>query len=290
MAQKGVEKRQPPGANTARAGTRARSRTSRPHPSPRGPGCSSSIPVPGPVSPAEAAFPQPLRTAVSAAGHLGIRIQLIRRPGRRRAAAAIPRDARADPIPAPFGVYLGWSAGPRPWLARRTVAEPADLAGLDLAGLALGRPGDFGDPVPGPLLLVCTHGRRNVCCARLGRPLAAMLATRHTTEVWETTHVGGDRHAANLVILPHGLYYGPADDSCAEAAIDAYRRGEVVLDRFRGRAGQSECAQEAEYHLRRRTGSRGIDDVQSALDSPASGQAAEPERQRGSPDTEYELA
>ncbi len=226
-------------------------------------------PGPWPERPAEAEFPPPLRAAVAAAADLGIRIQLIRRPGRRLASAAARRHApdadgqnrRADPIPLPFGIYLGWSGGPRPWLARHTVAAPGDLAGLDLAGLALGRPAGTGEPVPGPLLLVCAHGRRNVCCARLGRPLAAALASRHGTAVWETTHVGGDRHAANLVILPHGLYYGPVDWSSAEAAIDAYHRGEIVLDRFRGRAGQPESVQAAEYVIRRRTGLRRIDDV-----------------------------
>jgi hypothetical protein len=48
-----------------------------------------------------------------------------------------------------------------------------------------------------------------VCCARLGVPLAQALAARHPGPVWETTPVGGHRFAANLVLLPHGLYYGP---------------------------------------------------------------------------------
>jgi hypothetical protein len=51
------------------------------------------------------------------------------------------------------------------------------------------------------------------------------------------------------------------DPPSANAAIDAYRRGEVVLDRFRGRAGQSERAQAADYSIRARTGLRGIDEV-----------------------------
>ena len=221
-------------------------------------------PGPWPRRPAEAAFPRPLRAAVAAAAELGIRIQLIRRPGRRRSAAAAAASVR----PAPIGMYMSWSAGPRPWLARHTVAQPGDLTRLDLAGLALGQPAEFSDPVPGPLLLVCTHGRRNVCCARLGRPLAAVLASRHGAAVWETTHVGGDRHAANLVILPHGLYYGPVDPSSAQAAVDAYRRGEVALDRFRGRAGRSENAQAAEYRIRERTGLRRIDDTLASADVP----------------------
>jgi hypothetical protein len=61
------------------------------------------------------------------------------------------------------------------------------------------------------------------------------------------THVGGHRFAANLVLLPHGLYYGPVTVGLAAAAIDAYQRGSVVVDRYRGRAGQPRADQEAEY-------------------------------------------
>jgi hypothetical protein len=67
----------------------------------------------------------------------------------------------------------------------------------------------FGEPAAEPLYLVCAHGRRDVCCARFGGPLARALSAAHPLQVWETTHVGGHRYAANLVILPHGLYYGP---------------------------------------------------------------------------------
>jgi len=183
---------------------------------------------------------------------------MIRRPGRpgRRGAAA-----------GAFSVFAGWTAGSRPWLERSVfrhgdLTRPGQLADLDLEGLSLGRRPGFGVPVSGPLVLVCTHGRRNPCCARLGGPLARALAGRHGDQVWETTHVGGDLYAANLVILPHGLYYGPVDSRAAGAAIEAYRRGEVILDRYRGRAGRSASAQAAEHSARRLTGLRGIGDLE----------------------------
>ena len=108
------------------------------------------------------------------------------------------------------------------------------------------------------MFLVCTHGKRNVCCARLGGPLAQTLATRHPGQVWETTHVGGHRFAANLVILPHGLYYGPVGVAEATAAIDAYQRGTVTAVRYRGRAGQPRPTQEAEHEALARAGSLGV--------------------------------
>src|SRR5208282_2115670 len=107
------------------------------------------------------------------------------------------------------------------------------LAEPELEGLAAGNPPGVGAPTGGPVFLVCTHGRRSVCCARFGAPLAQALAARHPGQVWETTHVGGHRFAANLVILPYGLYYGPVGVAAATAAISAYARGTVARERYR---------------------------------------------------------
>ena len=55
---------------------------------------------------------------------------------------------------------------------------------------------------------VCTHGRHDACCAERGRPVAAALAAAHPEQTWEVSHIGGDRFAANVLVLPDGLYYG----------------------------------------------------------------------------------
>ncbi|HEY1822246.1 MAG TPA: sucrase ferredoxin [Trebonia sp.] len=181
---------------------------------------------PWPEEAADAALPGALAELAARAGEHGVRVQLIRRPGR--------RPIRAEEPPA---VFVGWTAGSSPWLRR---GDGTAVAGLSarLAGLAEGSVPAFGSPVTAPLYLVCAHGRRDVCCARLGGPLARELAAVRPAQVWETTHVGGHRYAANLVILPHGLYYGPVDPDSATAAIAAYDRGEVIPGRYRGRAGQ----------------------------------------------------
>ena len=187
-------------------------------------------------------LPAPLDKLALAADELGIRVQLIRRPSRPRRG-----EPSGDGIPA---VFAAWTAGPNPWL-RRLSAH--DLGPGPLEALAAGQPGD-GTPDPGPLFLVCTHGKRDRCCARNGVPLARDLAARHPAEVWETTHLGGHRFAANLAILPHGLYYGPVDTPAALAAIDAYQRGEITVGGYRGRAGRDVPAQEAECALLARSG------------------------------------
>ena len=206
-------------------------------------------PGPWPAEATEAELPDPLAGLVAFADALGIRVQLIRRPGRRPAS-----DVRS--------VFTGWTAGAEPWLRHGQLpagpvpsnplpSDPGpaalDLRELDLKELAAGIIPAFGAPVTEPVYLVCAHARRDACCARFGAPLAQALATRHPGQVWETTHVGGHRFAANLVILPHGLYYGPVGAAHAAAAIDAYADGTISPLRYRGRAGQPKPEQQAEY-------------------------------------------
>lgn len=202
-------------------------------------------------------LPAPVEAAFDTARRLGIRPQLIRRSGRRRRTP-------------PFQVYVGHSLGPAPWLEGRELAHPDEIAELDLAAVAAGRRAGFGTPVTEPVLLVCTHGRHNACCARMGGPLARGLTARLGEAVWETTHVGGDRYAANLVCLPYGLYYGNVDVEDAVAAAEASARGEVVLRRYRGRAGLPEPVQAAEHFVRERSGTLGVTSVvvESATGSP----------------------
>jgi hypothetical protein len=206
-------------------------------------------PGPWPHDAADAEFPAPLfpaelRPVVGQAVELGIRVQLIRRPGSRGAGGTAQAEGT---------VLAGWTAGPRPWLRRGPAS--AVPGGLDLAGLAAGEPAAFGAAVPEPVFLVCTHAQRSACCARFGGPLAVALATRYPGQVYQTTHLGGHRFAANLAILPHGLYYGPVGLAEAIAAIGAYGRGTVAAARYRGRAGQPRLTQEAEYETLSRAGS-----------------------------------
>jgi hypothetical protein len=191
-------------------------------------------PGPWPHEAAEAAQPAPLAALVEAAVEFGLRVQMIRRPGRRVGGVRT--------------VFLGWTAGREPFLRRAEVSALApELAERDLKELAAGIAPSFGAAWDDPVFLVCTHAKRSACCARFGAPLAQALAARHPGLVWQTTHVGGHRFAANLVILPHGLYYGPVGVDAAAAAVDSYQRGTVAVERYRGRAGQSRVVQEAEY-------------------------------------------
>ena len=178
----------------------------------------------------------------------GVRVLLVRRPGRRADGAATR-------------VFAARAAGHGSWLESTLLDGPAALRDLDLAALGAGRSPGL-TPEPGPLLAVCTHGRHDACCAELGRPVALGLAAgEHADAVWETSHVGGDRFAGNLVVLPRGLYYGGLSVDTARAVADATLAGQVVLEHFRGRSDLPMAAQAAEVALRRHLALTGLDDV-----------------------------
>lgn len=185
-------------------------------------------------------LPEDVAALVRRALDRGVRPQLIRRPGR-----------RARPRQQGMRVLVAYGEGPGPWLASGFVAGPDDL---DLDALVAGVVPESCILEDEPVFLVCTHAKRNACCARIGLPLARTLAENLPGRVWETSHVGGDRYAANLVCLPHGIFYGSMSQAAAIAAANAYRSGEVILDRFRGRAGIPEPLQAVEHFARAHTG------------------------------------
>jgi hypothetical protein len=136
-----------------------------------------------------------------------------------------------------------------------------ELVGLDLAA-ALAGEAAVGAPVDHPLLVVCTHGKRDRCCAKYGRPLYDAL--RHEAEsgwVWQSTHVGGDRFAGNVVVLPHGLYYGRVCPDDVRSLLAEQAQGRLHLDLYRGRSAYSFAEQAAELDVRAEEGLTGIDDL-----------------------------
>jgi (2Fe-2S) ferredoxin len=112
-----------------------------------------------------------------------------------------------------------------------------------------------------PLFCVCTHGRHDACCAERGRPVAAALAESHPEHTWEVSHIGGDRFAANVLVLPDGLYYGRVEAPAAADLAASHLRREVDLDLLRGRSSSPFAAQVAEVELRRRLGDTDLDAV-----------------------------
>lgn len=115
---------------------------------------------------------------------------------------------------------------------------------------------------PGRLALVCTNGKHDQCCANRGRPVTRYLRdTRWGAEVWECSHIGGDRFAANLLVLPDSLYFGRMEPADAETILDEHAEGRIALDWFRGRSTLRFAEQAAEHAVRTGLGITGTDDV-----------------------------
>jgi hypothetical protein len=177
----------------------------------------------------------------------GVRIMLIRRVGRRR------EDGRRVLVVHP---------GPDdPWIEQRTLTRDDELLELDLDAIAAGRRPGLGQPVDGPVLLACTHGKVDRCCARYGRSVATALAAAYPEATWESTHVGGCRYAANLLVAPELTYYGRLTPASAVEVVDRHLRGHATTRHLRGHAGLPHPAQRALTAVREAEGLDGLDDV-----------------------------
>lgn len=152
-----------------------------------------------------------------AARSVRARVLLIRRHGR--------RDKEAGPRRWAVLRYDGTGGHRQQW---GTWEHDEDLA---RAAAALGAPGEPGHP---PAVLVCTHGRHDTCCAVRGRPVARALSERWPDLVWECTHVGGDRFAANVLVAPDGVYYGGLDAPSSVAVVEQHLAGRVHPGHLRG--------------------------------------------------------
>ncbi len=157
-------------------------------------------------------------------------------------------------------VFAAHADPERPRLESGLLADEREVLDLDLASFRQG--GTTGlAAYDGSLFCVCTNGRHDACCAERGRPVAQALDRAHPEETWEVSHVGGDRFAGNMVVLPHGLYYGRLDPASAIAVAGAHLAGELDLDHLRGRSSHPMPVQAAEAHLRRELGATRIDAV-----------------------------
>jgi hypothetical protein len=159
------------------------------------------------------------------AGRADVRVQAIRRPGR-TAPNARRRWALADATDG--SEILRWG----------TYDADAELLDLPLDG-------SVGITDTEPLYLVCAHGRRDPCCALRGRPVAAAIQAIRPGRVWECSHLGGHRFAANVLVLPAGLLYGRVLPIAVTEFVGAADADEVIGGLLRGRLGMPPAAQAA---------------------------------------------
>ena len=169
----------------------------------------------------------------------GARLMLIRRPGR-RVDDQPPAWAIVDETAAPRVRWGGHGSDDDLLQAARTLLDPpptSDPTALD--------EGVIDSVDTSRILLVCTHGRKDRCCAVRGRPVAAAATELWPAATWECTHTGGDRFAGNLVVLPDGACYGGLDPADVEQVVGAHFAGRVDPAHQRGPTGRAPAEQAA---------------------------------------------
>ncbi len=181
----------------------------------------------------------------------GVRVLLIRRPLRPRGSEQASAGHR---------VFAAYAHHRSPWMETTVLPDIHGVHDIDVEALGAGRSPGL-TPHTGPVFAICTHGRHDTCCAERGRPAAAALAVAHPALAWEVSHIGGDRFAANGLVLPHGLYYGRLDPETVVDVAAHLLEGRLVLDRLRGRSGLATTLQVAEIALRKHLAEPRLDAV-----------------------------
>jgi hypothetical protein len=141
---------------------------------------------------------------------------------------------------------------------RRIVVEThEDLADVDLdAG---------GEAVDRQLVLVCGHGSRDQCCAVRGTSVFGVLATTCDEEdLWISSHQGGHRFAANVLVLPAGIQLGRLDPDDALPVVERALGGRIPLAHYRGRTFHEPAVQAAEHAVREVTALDAVNDLRLA--------------------------
>ncbi|AWW37159.1 sucrase ferredoxin [Streptomyces cadmiisoli] len=195
------------------------------------------------------------RALEAAAENTGVRIALIRRAGR-----------HADSgTPSLRQVYAAHTAPGNTWLRSATTTDPERLLDLDFTALGAGDHRTFdaalrGHPHTGdPLALVCTNGKRDRCCALLGRPLAAELAASGVGGIWEVTHLGGHRFSPTVLVLPYGYAYGRVEARTVKEILHGVTEGRIVVEGCRGSSAWERPGQAAELAVRAAAGELAAD-------------------------------
>lgn len=145
------------------------------------------------------------------------------------------RVIRYAPRPTEHG-FAGYERAERLAPAGRVAEAAVELAG-----------GGDGDPRWARAevtddVLVCTHGRRDVCCGSTGTALVQVLSADParfggTVRVWRTSHTGGHRFAPTAIVLPQGTAWAYLDADALRRIVARQGPLEDLLPRYRGCPG-----------------------------------------------------
>jgi hypothetical protein len=168
-------------------------------------------------------------------------------------------NGRLQFIKQPRGERSGWAffvacfADTDSRIYRFDLVDYEDLLELDLPAAVAGEARYAANLTNEQHLLVCTNGKRDVCCALHGVALLRALAAEGITSLWETTHLGGHRFAPTLLTLPDGVNYGRLAPHEVPQLLTHLKNDTLWLEKLRGRVCYAPVVQVAEQFLRQET-------------------------------------
>jgi hypothetical protein len=183
----------------------------------------------------------PTRAAISAwqDERPSSRLLFIRRPG---------------PVSTRRAVFVATASETRKEVRRLDLDDGRGLADVDLArdGVVVDR----------QLVLVCGHGTRDACCALRGRAVfGALEAEVAPSDLWLSSHQGGHRFAANVLVLPDAIHLGRVAAGNAARVVGDALAGRIALEHYRGRTAYTARQQAAERVVREAHGLFGVSDL-----------------------------
>ena len=148
------------------------------------------------------------------------------------------------------------TSGQRAWLAvggqmiTWPSVAPEVMLRVDVVAVAEGAVPEGAERQTTPTLFVCTNGKRDACCAVLGRPVAEALMTEGL-HAWECSHVGGHRFAPTALLLPFGSVHGRLTVESARDLLSQARDGRCDTTTLRGLSHLPSDEQVADAAVRR---------------------------------------
>ena len=184
-----------------------------------------------------------------AVSQAGLKFLLIRQAGREGRVLHGAADASGNPT---HRVLYALCTPGEEKLYSFSVSAPEQLLELPLDNLQELIQATGAELMDSPAILVCTHSKRDRCCALRGRPIAAHLADiLPGNAVWECSHTGGHRFAPVGIMLPTGYTYGRLSEPSALAAyLSLAGRDIPSLHGLRGRSTDTPVEQAAEVAVR----------------------------------------
>ena len=178
-----------------------------------------------------------------------LKFLLIHQPGEQRRALHGEPDAEGNPT---HRVFYAISTPGEERLYSFSVSTPEQLLELPLNNPEELIQATGAELMDSPAILVCTHSKRDRCCALRGRPIAAHLADiLPPNVVWECSHTGGHRFAPVGIMLPTGYTYGRLSEPSALAAyLSLAGRSVPSLHGLRGRSTDTPAEQAADVAVR----------------------------------------